>query len=151
MAKRKYDHLFTTDLHYQNTYPPKKAMMFYGLDDEKNHFQIRFTHISLPFEGLEPAHKHDFDEVFAFVPCSDDVTAFDGEAELCLGEEGEVYKINQTTVVHVPGGLVHCPIRHIRVGTPYFFVNCVMSAEYTRFDKGKKVSMGGMGLPKWVK
>ena len=54
MAEKKYDQLFTWDIHYQSSYPPKKAMMFYGLDDDKNHFQIRFTHISQPFEGFEP-------------------------------------------------------------------------------------------------
>ena len=149
MAKQKYDHLFTTDIHYQNAYPPKKAMMFYGLDDEKNHFQIRFTHISVPFEGLEPAHKHDFDEVFVFVPCSDDLTDFDGECHLYL--EGEKYIINKPTVVHVPAGLMHCPIKHVRVGLPYFFVNCVMAGEYVRNAKGQNIIMQGMGLPKYKK
>ena len=46
MAARKYDHLFQKDIHYQNIYPPQKAMMFYGLDEGDNHFQIRFTHVS---------------------------------------------------------------------------------------------------------
>ncbi len=151
MAERKYDHLFTTDLHYLSTYPPKKAMMFFGLDDEKHPFQIRFTHISQPFDGLEPPHKHDFDEIFVFVPCSDDLTEYDGVCELTLGDEGEVYVIDKPTVVHVPAGLMHCPIKHKRVGLPYFFVNCVMSGQYSISAGGKKMSMKGMGLPKYKK
>ena len=110
MNAKKYDHLFTWDVHYQNTYPPKKAMMFYGLDDEKNHFQIRFTHVSQPFEGVEPPHRHPFDEVFCFVPCSDDLTEFDGECELHLGDDGEKYIIDKPCMVHVPAGLMHCPM-----------------------------------------
>ena len=151
MTERKYDHLFTWDIHYQNVYPPKKAMMFYGLDDEKNHFQIRFTHISRPFDGLEPAHSHDFDEVFCFVPCSDDLTEFDGECRLNLGDEGEIYIIDKPCMVHVPAGLVHAPIRHVRVGLPYFFVNCVLSGEYSRGADGKTEKMQGMGLPRYIK
>jgi hypothetical protein len=148
MAKRKFDHLFDTDFFYQNTYPPKKAMMFYALNDEKNHFQIRFTHVSVPFEGIEPAHKHAFDEVFVFVPCSDDLTSFDGECWLYI--EGEKYIINKPTVVHMPAGVMHCPIIHKRVGLPYFFVNCVLSGEYSRPEDGRTPSKG-MDLPRYKK
>jgi hypothetical protein len=144
---KKYDYLFNTDLFYQNTYPPKKAMMYYGL--EKYPFNIRFTPITVPFDGLEPAHKHDFDEVFVFVPWSDDLTSFDGECHLWL--DGEKYVINKPTVVHVPAGLVHAPIKHVRVGLPYFFVNCVMSGGYTVEAGGKKIDMKGMGLPRYKK
>jgi hypothetical protein len=139
LSERKYDHLFTWDVHYQSAYPPKKAMMFYGLDDDKNHFQIRFTHVSSPFEGIEPAHKHEFDEVFCFVPCSDDLTDFDGE-----------YIINKPCMVHVPAGLMHCPIRHTRVGLPYFFVNCVLSGEYSRPEDGREASKD-IDLPRYIK
>ena len=148
MAARKYDHLFTKDVFYQNVYPPKKAMMFYGLDDEKNHFQIRFTHISEPFDGYEPAHVHDFDEVFCFVPCSDDLTEFDGECELYL--DGEKYVVNEPCTVHVPAGLMHAPIRHTRVGLPYFFVNCVLSGTYSRPGEGREPNKG-MDLPRYKK
>jgi hypothetical protein len=149
MAEKKYDHLFTWDVHYQNTYPPKKAMMYYGLEDHP--FQIRFTHISVPFDGLEPPHKHDFDEVFCFVPCSDDLTDYDGECQLHLGDESEMYIIDKPCMVHVPAGLMHAPIRHVRVGLPYFFVNCVMSGQYSVEAGGKKMAMQGMGLPRYVK
>ena len=147
---QKYDHLFTKDIHYQNTYPPQKSMIFYGLDDEKNHFQIRFTHVSQPFEGIEPLHKHDFDEVFCFIPCSDDLTEWDGVCELHLGDESKKYIINQPCTVHVPAGLMHCPIRHTRVGLPYFFVNCVLSGEYKRPEDGED-SGSGISLPRYKK
>ena len=149
MAKKKYDYLFDTDFFYQNAYPPKKAMMYYGLDDAKHHFNIRFTPITLPFDGFEPAHKHDFDEVFIFVPWSDDLTSFDGECWLYI--EDEKYIINKPTVVHMPAGIMHCPIQHKRVGLPYFFVNCVMSGGYTREAEGETIKMKGMGLPRYVK
>lgn len=137
MAERKYDHLFTTEIIHETTYPPFKNMILHTLEKKDINFQIRFTHISVPFEGIEPAHAHDFDQVLLFVPCTDDLTAYDAETELYLGEEGEKYIINRTTAVYIPAGLVHCPIKHIRVGTPFFFVNCPMTPEYSVLIDGK--------------
>ena len=137
MAERKYDHLFTTEIIHETTYPPFKNMILHTLDDKNINFQIRFTHVSVPFEGSEPAHSHEFDQVMLWVPCTDDLTAYDAETELHLGEEGEKYIINRTTALYVPAGLVHCPIRHTRVGTPFFFVNCQMVPEYSLLIDGK--------------
>jgi hypothetical protein len=137
MAKAKYDHLKTTEIIRSTIYPPFLGMIFFALKD--SNFQIRFTHVSVPFEGKEDAHKHDFDEVFIFVPCSEDLRAYDAETELYVGEEGEKIIINQTTAVHIPAGLVHCPIIHKRVGTPFFFVNCPITAEYSAIIGGEKV------------
>ena len=137
MAEAKYDYLKTTGIVRPSIYPPFIGMIFHAL--EKGNFQIRFTHVSVPFEGKEGAHKHDFDEVFVFVPCTEDLNAYDAETELYLGEEGEKIIINQTTAVHVPAGLVHCPIIHKRVGTPFFFVNCPITAEYSAIIGEEKV------------
>ena len=137
MAESKYDYLKTTGIVRPSIYPPFLGMIFYAL--EKGNFQIRFTHVSVPFEGKEDAHKHDFDEVFVFVPCTEDLNAYDAETELYLGEEGEMIIINQTAAVHVPAGLVHCPIIHKRVGTPFFFVNCPITAKYSAIMDDEKV------------
>jgi hypothetical protein len=140
MAERKYDHLFTTDIVRTSgihLYPPFKGMIFHNLEEGAN-FQIRFTHVSVPFEGIEAAHKHDFDEVFLFIPCSDDLKAYDAETELYIGDEGEKYIIDKTCAVRMPAGVVHCPIIHKRVGTPFFFVNCPLTHEYTAYVRGKE-------------
>jgi hypothetical protein len=137
MAKTKYDYLMTTDIVRESIYPPFKGMIFFALSE--GDFQIRFTHVSVPFEGKENAHKHDFAEVFLFVPCSDDLRDYDAETELYLGEEGEKIIINKTTAVHIPAGLVHCPIIHKRVGTPFFFVNCPITSEYSAIIGGEKL------------
>lgn len=138
MALRKYDYLKTTEIVRESIYPPFKGMIFYALPKGEN-FQIRFTHVSVPFEGKEDAHKHDFAEVFIFVPCSDDLKAYDAETELYLGEEGEKIIIDRTTAVYIPAGLVHCPIIHRRVGKPFFFVNCPVTSEYSAIIGEKKV------------
>ena len=140
MAESRYDYLKTTGIVRDSIYPPFKGMIFYALPE--GNFQIRFTHVSVPFDGLEPPHKHDFDEVFFFVPCSDDLRAYDAETELYLGDPAEKYIINKTTAVHVPAGLLHCPIKHTRVGLPFFFVNCPLTPDYTVEVNGKKFTPG---------
>jgi hypothetical protein len=137
MAKAKYDYLKTTGIVRSSIYPPFKGMIFFAL--ENSTFQIRFTHVSVPFEGKEDAHKHDFAEVFVFVPCSDDLKAYDAETELYLGEKGEKMIINETCSVHIPAGLVHCPIIHKRVGMPFFFVNCPITPHYSAVIGDKAV------------
>jgi len=138
MAESKYDYLKTTGIVRDSIYPPFKGMIYYALEKGSD-FQIRFTHVSVPFEGKEDAHKHDFAEVFVFVPCSDDLNTYDAESEIYIGEEGEKIIINETTAVHIPAGLVHCPIIHKRVGTPFFFVNCPITSEYSAVIGGEKV------------
>ena len=137
MAESKYDYLKTTGIVRPSIYPPFIGMIFFAL--EKGNFQIRFTHVSVPFEGKEDAHKHDFAEIFVFVPCTEDLNAYDAETELYLGEEGEKIIINQTAAVYVPAGLVHCPIIHKRVGTPFFFVNCPITSKYSAIIGGENV------------
>ena len=137
MAESKYDYLKTTDIIRDTVYPPFTGMLFFELKDAED-FQIRFTHVSVPFDGKEDAHSHDFAQVFLFVPCDEDLKAYDAETELYLGEEGDKIIINETTSVYIPAGLVHCPIIHKRVGTPFFFVNCPITPEYSAIVDGKK-------------
>ena len=136
MTESKYDYLKTTGIVRDTIYPPFIGMIFYAL--EKSEFQIRFTHVSVPFEGKEGAHKHDFAEVFVFVPCHEDLNAYDAETELYLGEEGEKIIIDRTMAIHIPAGLMHCPIVHKRIGTPFFFVNCPITPQYSAIVDGEK-------------
>jgi hypothetical protein len=136
MAESKYEYLKTTGITRDTIYPPFLNMIFYGR--KENNFQIRFTHVSVPFDGKEDAHKHDFAQVFLFVPCTPDLNAYDAETELYLGDEGEKMIINQTCAVFVPAKMTHCPIIHKRVGTPFFFVNCPISGEYSAIVDGIK-------------
>jgi hypothetical protein len=137
MAASNYDYLKTTTITRDTIYPPFKNMIFYALKD--SNFQIRFTHVSVPFKGKEDAHKHDFAEVFVFVPCSEDLKAYDAESDIFIGEEGEKIVVNQTCAVHIPAGLVHCPIVHKRVGMPFFFVNCPITPQYSAIIGENKV------------
>lgn len=132
-----YSYLKTTPITRDTIYPPFLNMIFYALKD--SNFQIRFTHVSVPFEMKEQSHTHDFDEVFVFVPCVPDLNAYDAESEIYMGDKGEKLIVKETCAVHIPAGLVHCPIIHKRVGTPFFFVNCPITRGYSAIIEGKEV------------
>ncbi len=131
-----FDYLKTTPITRPTIYPPFKNMIYHELPN--TNFQIRFTHISVPFEGKEDGHSHDFSEVFFFVPCTEDLNAYDAETWLYLGDKGDYMVIKETCSVHIPGGLHHCPIIHKRVGMPFFFVNCPITTKYTAFVGGQR-------------
>jgi len=134
-----FDHLKTTKIVRPSIYPPFIGMIFYAQAQEG--FQIRFTHVSVPFEGKEQGHSHDFAEIFVFVPCDEDLNAYDAETELYLGDKGEKMIIKETCAVYVPAGLHHCPIIHTRVGKPFFFVNCPVTKEYNAIIDGKTLAI----------
>jgi mannose-6-phosphate isomerase-like protein (cupin superfamily) len=136
MTKSSFEHLKTKNITRATIYPPFKNMIFHAQPEED--FQIRFTHVSVPFDGKEDAHAHDFAEIFIFVPCTEDLNAFDAETWLYLGDKGEKMIINETCAVYVPPGLMHCPIQHKRVVMPFFFVNCPTTGTYSAIVDGEK-------------
>jgi hypothetical protein len=62
----KYDYLVTKNITRSTIYPPFKNMIAHTLKDQN--FQIRFTHVSEPFDGKEDAHSHDFSQVLYLYP-----------------------------------------------------------------------------------
>jgi hypothetical protein len=133
MAVNKYEKYIVREPLGFNIFPPYAPRLLF---DSKNHFPemgfgIRYTYITEPID-MERPHAHDFDQFFCFMGAPEDMRIFDGEVELYLGEESTKNIINTTTVVYVPKGMVHCPIRWTRVGRPMMFVNIVLSPQYTR-------------------
>jgi hypothetical protein len=131
----KYDYLKTRNITRDTIYPPFLNMIAHT--QKEANLQIRFTHVSVPFEGAEDPHKHDFDQVFVFVPCTPDLNAFDAESHFYLGDEGDKVVITETCALYVPAGMTHCPIKHLRVGMPFFFVNLPIGGKYSAIVDGK--------------
>ena len=57
---------------------------------------------------------------------------FDAEIEIVLGEEMEVQTITSTSVVTIPAGLLHCPLRFKRLGKPVIFLEIAFEHSYQR-------------------
>jgi hypothetical protein len=75
--------------------------------------------------GAEPrikAHKHDFDEVLAFIGTNpDDINDLCGEVELWV--DGKQNIIDKSFLVFIPAGVMHCPLNILRAERPIFHFN----------------------------
>ena len=75
-----------------------------------------------PHVMVDETHIHDFDEyLFFFGTNPNDPEEFDGEVEFHIGGEGVVKRITSRTIVYVPAGLVHCPLKFVKVNKPLCF------------------------------
>lgn len=92
-------------------------------------FGISWEPITHPFEMIGYSHHHPYAQILAFTSNNlKDLFDFDAEIELYLDHEKHI--INESTVVYIPGGMSHCPLRILRVGKPFLFNNMYFVAEY---------------------
>jgi hypothetical protein len=68
---------------------------------------------------IETEHKHDFDEIIAFVG-SDRKNPRELGGEIELWMDGEPYSITKSSYIYIPKGLKHCPLIIKRIDTPIF-------------------------------
>ena len=102
----------------------------------EKHFSMMWHCIPEPIILEGTPHHHDFDQFLWFYGGNPlDVRDFRAEAELYLGEEGEKHIITETQLVHIPKGLIHCPLNFIKVEKPVIFMNVPLTPEYTKYDK----------------
>ncbi len=77
-------------------------------------------------------HFNDFDEVIGFIgsPRGQDVHGLGGEVELWLG--GEKYLITKSSLVFIPKGTKHCPLRFNRIDDlPVLFFTFGRTSKYS--------------------
>jgi hypothetical protein len=65
----------------------------------------------------------------------EDIRVFDREVELYLGEESTKNIINPTTVVYIPKGTIHCPVKWRIVNKPIMFVTVILTPRYIRLTE----------------
>jgi hypothetical protein len=87
-----------------------------------------------------PPHKHDAHQVMCFVGADlKKMSDFDADIEIALGDELEIQKITSPSVVSIPPGLTHCPLRFTRIGKPVLFIEIVLQNAYQRVkESGEK-------------
>ncbi len=77
----------------------------------------------------DSAHKHDYDEVIGFFGSNPDKPN-DLNAEVEFWLEDEKYILTKSTLLFIPQGLTHCPLRVLSVEKPIFHFTTVMSGSY---------------------
>jgi hypothetical protein len=102
-------------------------------------FTLGFHYMNEPYTEVYP-HTHEAHEILCFVGGNPrDISDFDAEIEIGLGEKAEMYKITKPSVVSIPPGLVHGPLTFKRVGKPVFFIEVtqIKKGEYAMSPEGK--------------
>jgi hypothetical protein len=107
-----------------------------GRDFGGAEFSMRIHYLAEPYFMIKESHAHDFDQFYLIIGADfANYREFDAEVELCLGEEEEKHIITAPKAVHVPKGMMHGPLNFKRIGRPILFIDCLLSAEYSRAAK----------------
>ena len=100
-------------------------------DNPGTNLMLAMSYISRPFLFIKEAHKHEHEQYLCFLGGDfSNVGDFQGEVEILLGEEGEKYIVNKTTILYLPPWTVHCPLRFTRVDKPIIFMDIYPSLNY---------------------
>jgi hypothetical protein len=96
---------------------------------------LAFQYITVPFEE-GPPHKHNAHQLLCFVGSNlEKMSEFDAEIEIALGDELEIQTITSPSIVSIPPGLTHCPLRFKRLTKPVLFIEIVLEGAYQRVLK----------------
>lgn len=94
---------------------------------------LQINCITAPWLVEEEPHTHEFDQfLFFFGSNPMDMADFQAEVELSLGEEGEKHIITSMTTVHIPKGMIHCPLYFKKIDKPIMFMTVALTPEYLK-------------------
>jgi mannose-6-phosphate isomerase-like protein (cupin superfamily) len=79
----------------------------------------------------EVEHSHDFDEVLGFIGSKGRQSPNDLGSEIEVWVGGEKHLINKSSLIWVPKGLKHCPIRFNRIDSPVLFFTVGNAGKYS--------------------
>ena len=112
IAESKYGKYFFKNPIVKGRFGPR--LIFYSRQHpevgEKN-FSVLWNRVTEAHTMVQDAHSHDFDQFLHFYGSNSlDITSFDAEVEISLGEEGEKRLIIEPTILHIPKDTIHCPL-----------------------------------------
>jgi hypothetical protein len=132
MAKGKYDEYFIKNPITPGKFGPRLIFFSknYPVSEEKN-YSLLWNCITEAFLMVNDPHSHDFDQFLHFYGANSmDITDFDAVIEMSLGEKGEKHTITEPTVLHIPKGVIHCPLDFKIVNKPVIFMNVALTPQY---------------------
>jgi hypothetical protein len=127
VPETKYQKLFLTEPALRNkstvALPNPSAYIDSALHFGSNaNFCMAWRYIKEPVLFDRIPHSHKYDEYLCFMGGNlENIFDFDATVELYMGEESELYLIEQATVVYIPAGFVHTPLTFKRIGKPILF------------------------------
>ena len=132
MAANKYDDHFIKEPFTEGRFATR--LVFFSQDHVGDKpLSVLWNCVAEPFMMVETPHTHDFDQFLHFYGGNSmNIADFDAEVELSLGDELEKHVITETTVVHIPKGMLHCPLNFKVVNKPIIFMNVALTPKYRK-------------------
>ena len=136
MADTKYGHL-VKKLNYQE-HPLGKMVWFMGSDLEGLNLNFAWGYSNYVGEwspGRSGGHIHPYGECFIFTGLDyDHPNDLGAEIEMAMGDEGEKYVFDTTTVVIAPAGFHHGPLVIRKADKPYAGLIISLNGEHKSTD-----------------
>ncbi len=131
METKKYWRQIFRGPFYKEAEPGYAGTSIYAHHNEyKNGTTLGYHCINDKFEVPTP-HSHDFHELLCFIGGNPlDINDLGAEVSICLGEEMEEHIITSATVVSIPPGLKHCPLKVRKITKPFVFLEVSATKEY---------------------
>jgi len=139
---------YPTDFHKEVVKPALTLAKNKGKAKGYPPFALSWVPITQPFEMAPEPHVHDWDEFLMFIG-SDGTNMLElgGEVEFWMGDDAEhmeKFTFTKTTMLHLVGGLWHCPLNFKKIddpAKPILFENLMFVDTYTLMKKdGVKIS-----------
>jgi hypothetical protein len=123
MADTDYSKYVITDVIYEKGGFAKR----FGINGHEHfpqlNYWLRWNYIPKAYV-MEKPHSHDYDQVFhVFGADSSDITDFQAEVWVYLGDKGDKVVITSPAIIYVPAGLQHGPNDFRRVDKPIIWMN----------------------------
>ena len=80
-------------------------------------------------DPIFPEHEHPYTEIVGFFGSNPD-DPYDLGATIEFGLNGEMRRLTRSTMLFIPSGMKHGPVRVVSVDRPVFHFSVVMNAEY---------------------
>ena len=116
---------------YNDAEPGTIGMSIWAHHNEyKNGTTLGYHCINDNYEALL-THSHDFHELLCFIGGNpENINDLGAEISICLGDELEEHIITSATIVSIPPGLKHCPLKVRKITKPFVFLEISATKEY---------------------
>ena len=131
METKKYWRQVIRGPFYKDTEPGMTGTSIFAHHNEyKNGTTLGYHCINSNYE-VPFSHSHDFHELLCFIGGNpEDINDLGAEISICLGDELEEHIITTATVVSIPPGLKHCPLKVKKITKPFVFLEVSATQEY---------------------
>jgi len=131
MEKKKYWRNVIRGPFFKETEPGMTGMSLFAHHNEyRNGTTLGYHCINTNYETERP-HSHDFHELLCFIGGNpEDINDLGAEISICLGDELEEHIITSATVVSIPPGLKHGPLKVKKITKPFVFLEVSTTMGY---------------------